>query len=653
MITYTKVKLKKHSVKSVLLTVTLSLIAFPVVGSAQSGSVQPTPSSLNEVVVTASRIETSQAQVANSITVVSQEDLKNNQYRNVLEALRTVPGVDIVQSGPAGGNASAFLRGANSEHTLVLLDGIELNNPASTNRSFNLANLTLDNIERIEILRGPQSTLYGSDALGGVINIITKRAESGTTAYLSSEAGSYNTFNQNAGASYGSEEIKVSVGIVRQDTGGISAANAKNGNQEQDGYENTSLTGNLLYAPVKELDLSLISRFSRAGTQLDNQGGTKGDDLNRRLANDEVFLASGLKTHLLDDRLSQAITLSYTRHDLSDDNDPDELNPLDLLRSGYQGDLFKIDANNLWKPTDWISVVIGAQTERERASSTFRSDGAFGPFEDNLSGTSARTNGIYTEARLNYGEFASFDAGIRVDDHSVFGSAATYRLAPALYLESGTKVRGTVGNGFKAPSLVQLYSSFGNRDLDAERSVGWDVGIDQEVCGDELLLSGTFFRNNFDNLITFNSSTFVLENIAESYSQGFEFSGKWNPHKTTSLTASYTYTDTEDQQTGASLLRRPQNKGALLAQYRPFEGVEVFARWSVFGGRFDNDFSGSSPGRVRLGAYSLFDLGGSYDITDHVQFFTRIENLFDKEYENVLGYGTYGAAAFGGLRIAL
>jgi vitamin B12 transporter len=222
MITYTKVKLKKHSVKSVLLTVTLSLIAFPVVGSAQSGSVQPTPSSLNEVVVTASRIETSQAQVANSITVVSQEDLKNNQYRNVLEALRTVPGVDIVQSGPAGGNASAFLRGANSEHTLVLLDGIELNNPASTNRSFNLANLTLDNIERIEILRGPQSTLYGSDALGGVINIITKRAESGTTAYLSSEAGSYNTFNQNAGASYGSEEIKVSVGIVRQDTGGIS-----------------------------------------------------------------------------------------------------------------------------------------------------------------------------------------------------------------------------------------------------------------------------------------------------------------------------------------------------------------------------------------------------------------------------------------------
>lgn len=646
--TQKKLTLKSNNIRKILSTLIISLTLFPASGSTQSES---TP--LDEVVVTASRIETSQARAAHSITVVSQEELKNNQYRNVLEALRSVPGVDIVQSGPTGGNASAFLRGANSEHTLVLLDGIELNNPATTNRAFNLANLTLDNVERIEILRGPQSTLYGSDALGGVINIITKKAEPGSAAYLSSEAGSYNTFNQSGGASYGSDTLKVSAGVVRQDTGGISAANTKDGNKEHDGYENTSLTGNVLYSPSNELDLSLISRYSRAGAQLDNQGGVRGDDPNRRLANNETFLATGAKTHFLDDALSQAITLSYSHHDLSDDNDPDELNPLDLLRSGYQGDLFKIDANNIWKATDWMSVVVGAQTERERASATYRSDGAFGPFEDNLNGTSARTNGIYTETRLNYGEVASIDAGLRVDDHSIFGSATTYRIAPALYFESGTKIRGTVGNGFKAPSLVQLYSSYGNRELDAEKSVGWDVGIDQEVCGDEILLSGTFFRNTFDNLITFNSSTFVLENIAESSSQGFEFSGKWNPLKSTSVTASYTYTDTEDKQTGAALLRRPQNKGSVFVQYRPLEGVELFARWSVYGGRFDNDFSGPSPSRVRLGGYSLFDLGGSYEISEKLQFFTRIENLFDKEYENVLGYGTYGAAAFGGLRVSL
>ena len=131
---------------------------------------------LKEVVVTASRIETATDKVAHAITVVSQEEIQKNQYRNVIEALRSVPGVDVVQSGPLGGNASAFLRGANSEHTLVLLDGIEMNNPATTNRAFNLANLTLDNVERIEVLRGPQSTLYGSDALGGVINIITKKS---------------------------------------------------------------------------------------------------------------------------------------------------------------------------------------------------------------------------------------------------------------------------------------------------------------------------------------------------------------------------------------------------------------------------------------------------------------------------------------------
>ena len=440
---------------------------------------------------------------------------------------------------------------------------------------------------------------------------------------------------------------------MRQDSAGISAANASNGNREHDGYENTSLTGNLIYSPAKEVDFSLVSRYSRAGTQLDNLGGVAGDDPNRRLRNEELFLASGVKTHLLDDALSQSFTLSYSNHDLADNNDPDDLNPADLLRSGYKGDLFKIDGNNLWKAADWLTVVIGAQTERERASANYRSDGAFGPFEDNLSGKEARTNGIYSEARFTFGESASLDAGLRIDDHSIFGSATTYRIAPAVYFESGTKLRGTVGNGFKAPSLVQLYSSYGNIDLDAERSIGWDVGVDQQICGDELSVSASFFRNNFDDLITFNSSTFALENIANSYTQGLEFSGKWAPTKDVSLTASYTYTDSEDEATGANLLRRPQNKGSVMASYQPLEGLEIFAKWSVFGGRFDNDFSGASPSTVKLGGYSLFDLGGSYEVSERLKLFARIENLFDKEYENVLGYGTYGAAAFGGVRVAL
>lgn len=173
------------------------------------------PSDVDQIIVSASRLETRESNVGSSVSVVTQEDLRQGRYQNVVQALRKVPGLDIVQSGGAGGNATAFIRGADSDQTLVLLDGIELNNPASPNRSFNLTNLTLENVDRIEIIRGPQSTIYGSDAMGGVINIISKKAKNGVHASASSEAGAYNTFNQVGSLSYGSEAIAFTSGRMR------------------------------------------------------------------------------------------------------------------------------------------------------------------------------------------------------------------------------------------------------------------------------------------------------------------------------------------------------------------------------------------------------------------------------------------------------
>jgi vitamin B12 transporter len=614
---------------------------------------QDKEASLDEVVVTASRIDTKKSQVASSVTVITNEELIKGQYRSVAEALRQVPGVDIVQSGPVGGNVAAFIRGANSEHTLVLLDGIELNNPATTNRAFNLANLTLENVERIEILRGPQSTLYGSDALGGVINIITKKAAEGANGYISSEAGSYESFTQVGGITYGTEDLDVSAGITRQDVGNISAASARTGNKEYDAYENTSLTGRVAYTPSELLDLSVSTRYAQSGADLDNSGGVGGDDPNRRLKNDEFFTIAQAKTHLLDDTLSQVLSISYSNHDLSDNNDPDAEHPIDLARSSYNGDLLKIDANNNWKVTDYFAFVLGGQTERERASSEFLSESAFGPFEDTLGGRSARTNAVYSEAQAFWNDDASVDLGLRVDDHSIFGRAMTYRIAPAVFVTSSTKLRGTVGNGFKAPSLVQLYSSFGNPNLEAEKSTGWDVGIDQEVCGKTLTVSGSFFRNSFDNLISFNSSTFVLENIARSHTQGVEFSGDWQIIESLTAKTTYTYTESEDEGTGESLLRRPRHKGSITLTYAPTEAFQTYVKWQGYGGRFDNDFSGATPSRVRLGGYGLVDIGASYTLTKSLSLFTRLENLFDKEYETVLGYGNFGAAAFGGVKFSL
>jgi vitamin B12 transporter len=632
-----------------LVTITVSLLPLFSPGTAGADEEK---TQMSEVVVTASRIATTDDQVASAVTIVTQEQIQKGQYRNVIEALRAVPGLDLVQSGPVGGNAAIFLRGANSEHTLVLLDGIELNNPASTSRSFNIANLTLENVDRIEIIRGPQSTLYGSDALGGVVNIITKRAEKGTKAYASTEAGSYASFTQTAGASFSDDAVSTSVGVTRQDVGGISAASAADGNVEHDGYENTSMTGNVSLDPIDELEIALTSRYSRAGAQLDNSGGVGGDDPNRRLRNEEFFVSGQGKTHLLADTLSQTLTLSYANHDLRDRNDPDA-SSVDLLRSAYRGDLFKIDGNTSWVASDWVTIVVGAQTENERASSSFRSDGAFGPFEDNLGGKSARTNGIYSEARLTWSDLAAIDAGLRIDDHSIFGSATTYKIAPALYVSETTKLRATFGNGFKAPSLVQLFSSFGNQDLNAEKSRGWDLGIDQKIWGNEASISATFFRNNFDNLISFNPATFALENIASSHSQGLEVAGKWSPSDALALSLSYTYTDTEDESSGTALLRRPYNKAAASVEYQVCENLNAFVRWQGFGSRFDNDFSGATPSRVRLAGYGLIDIGATYSISEEVEVFARAENIFDREYENVLGYGNFGAAGYGGVKVSL
>jgi vitamin B12 transporter len=569
-----------------------------------------------------------------------------------MNALRQLPGVDVVQSGGNGGNAAVFLRGGNSEHTLVLLDGIELNNPATANRSFNLANLTLENIERIEVIRGPQSTIYGSDAMGGVINLISKKAKEGVHANVSSEAGSYNSFTQLGNVSYGSDVFDVSTGVTRQDIGGISSADARYGNKEQDDYQNTSLSNRIRFAPSKTIEATNTLRYTRSHSNLDNCGGQGCDDPNRWIRNNEFFTRGDVSAKLLGDTLTPAAYISYTRHSLDDVNSPD-LASQELLDSAYNGDIVTVGSRMTWSPSDMFSTVVGGETQGERASSFYRSDGAFGPFEDTFYGREARTNSVYAESRLSYNKKAYLDAGVRHDNHSIFGGKTTFKVAPAVHLLDTTKLRGSVGTGFKAPSLVQLYSSYGNRDLQAETSTGWDVGLDQDIVKDTLTTSFTFFNTDYDELITFNPSTFILENIDNATTQGFEVGATYQMHQDLSVRLAYTYTDTENKTTGEGLLRRPRNKNSLTVAYAPITNMRAQLQWRVYSSRFDNDFNSYPPERVSLGGYGIVDLALSYKLGDSTELFGRVDNLFDKEYQDVLGFGTMGAAAYAGVRVEL
>ncbi|MFN4895484.1 MAG: TonB-dependent receptor plug domain-containing protein [Pseudomonadota bacterium] len=636
----------------------LSLICATHFNTASVWAEQPNPhgpeevSEVSQILVTGSSLDATLENTGSDVSVLTEQDLKDGQYRNAIGALRQLPGVDVVQSGGNGGNAAVFLRGGNSEHTLVLLDGIELNNPATANRSFNMANLTLENIERIEVIRGPQSTIYGSDAMGGVINLISKKAKEGVHTDVSSEAGSYNSFTQLGNVSYGSDMFDVSTGVTRQDIGGVSAADARYGNKEQDDYQNTSLSNRLRFMPSKGVEATNTLRYTRSHANLDNCGGAGCDDPNRWIRNNELFTRGDVSAKLLDEKLTPAAYLSYTRHSLSDLNSPDAVSR-ELLDSDYNGDIVTLGSRLTWAPKRAFSTVIGGETQGERASSSYSSDGTYGPFNDIFYGREARTNSAYLESRISYEKKAHLDVGARHDNHSIFGGKTTFKAAPAIYLHETTKLRGSVGTGFKAPSLVQLYSSYGNRDLQAETSTGWDVGIDQQIIKDSLSTSVTFFRTNFDELITFNSSTFVLENINKATTQGFEVGATHEMLDDLSLRAAYTYTDTENTVTGEGLLRRPRNKGSLTAVYSPTDRLRAQLQWRVYSSRFDSDFNASPPERISLGGYGIVDLAVSYQLLDSVELFGRVDNLFDKEYQDVLGFGTMGAAAYAGVRVEL
>lgn len=615
---------------------------------AQTG-LFPLPVSSRRVVVSATRTEIPIEQVASAVTVVDGQEIEARQLQTVNDVLRGVPGIDLVQNGPFGGASAVFIRGANSEHTLVLIDGVEANNPISPTRAFNFADLSAANIDRIEILRGPQSTLYGSDALGGVINIITKQGAKDPQAYASAEAGSYNTYSEQAGISGATDTVDYSLGLHQQNSHGISAIT---GGEEKDGYKNTAFSGRVGVAPSEHFRLNLISRYNQSDAELDNSAGD--DDVNRVLDNEQFFARLEGETNFLSGSLTQKFGVGFNNQEFRDDNDFDIAHPLDDLRSRYTGRLLKFDLQNNFTVAPGLTLVVGAETEQERGSSDFASNSAFGPFESNFQERTARTSGYFTQVQVALEDRFFTTAGIRIDDHSAFGSEVSWRIAPSYIIRStGTKFSSTYGTGFKAPSLFQLYSSFGNEDLDPERSKGFDAGVEQSFLDNSLAAGITYFWNDFDDLISFNPNTFISENIANARAEGIEASLSYQAAEDLLLRTSYTFTDTEDKDTGEALLRRPRSKASVKVDYQFSPRGNLNVTVNIVGRRDDNNFNAFPVERITMSGYAFANIAASYEIVENVQLFARVENLFDKEYEEVLGFGTRGAAAYAGIKVTL
>ena len=619
----------------------------PATNSVKIDSEGDTP-----IVVTATRVAMPVDQVGSSISVISAEEIEAKQAHSLLEILKSVPGIDVVRNGGPGGNTSIFLRGANSEHTLVLIDGVEVNNPISTSRAYNFADITLDNIEQIEVLRGPQSTIYGSDALGGVINIITKKGSGKPTGFVSFEAGSYETAIEKAGSSGAIGAADYAVAFSREDSSSISAASAADGNSEPDGFHNTSGSGRFGYkTEIARIDVS--GRLHNANADIDNSGGSGQDDPNRHLNTNQHSVRAAVSTSAIVPKLEHTASISFAETSHEDNNDPDPTHPLDRLRSEFTGALFKLDLMNTYQIDDNQRIVFGLETEKERGDSDYASDGEFGPFATTFAKKEARSNGYYAQAILGGSADFSSSFGIRLDDHDRFGSEVTWRIAPTYLIRStDTRFKASVGTGFKAPSLYQLYSEYGREDLDAEESLGFDIGVEQSVASKALTIGVTLFRNEFDKLISFDPNTFIFENIADANTQGVEVTANAPLTEELTLRSGYTFTETEDESSGEALLRRAKHRANLDVDYSFIPEAHAHVGVLYIGKRDDNDFTNFPATRVELSDHTVVYLAGSYELSESLSLFARIDNLFDKEYEEVLGYGTPGASAFGGIKLS-
>ncbi len=590
-----------------------------------------------ELVITPTRSQTPIDQIGSSVTVITADDIEREQKTSVADLLREVPGVDVAQSGGPGQATSVFMRGANSEHTLVLVDGVEVNDPSNPNGAYDFSHLTTDNIERIEVLRGNESVLYGSNAIGGVISIITKQGTGAPSGWASIEGGSYNTFKAESGVSGVQDGLGFSLDASRLSTSGIAAFDKTEGVPgHHDGYDDTNFSARLNGKINDWLSANTTMRYNDAHTVYDEDFGVLPDTFflsdNFTTAKELDWSGTGIVT-LLDGKWQQEFTANY--YDRRSDTDDQAFGPV-FAYSTRQGvswlNHFTLDDHNL--------LTFGAETKKETVDTNNDDDGRF----------SKHVDGYYLQDQIGFTKQFYTTVGARLDDDSAFGEKTTYRIAPTYTVEeTGTRFKASYGTGFKAPSLLQLYDTLsGNPNLKPETSEGYDAGFEQKLWSNKATFGSTFFHTNFTNLITFGPApTFQNININTARVMGVENFIQLSPLPSLSLKAQYTYTDAYDAGTGEELLRRAKNKASFDADYTFLErgraGVNVI--WN--GVRDDSDFYGN---RVVLPNSVVANLTSSWELTDHLKLFGRIDNLFDKQYENVFGFGTPGLSAYAGIK---
>ena len=630
----------------------LALGATGVKADNESGTIDNPKQIPDSITISANRNATPLSQIASTVTIISEKEIEASQAVMVSDLLRSVPGLDVVQTGGMGRQTSVFLRGANSNHTLVIIDGVEMNSPSSPTTSFDFAHLNIDNIERIEILRGSQSVLYGSEAIGGVINVFTKRGFGKLQAELKSEIGSYNTFSESAQISGNSNKIDYSIYLSRKDSDGFSAVCEDAGGIEKDGYENTEFSGRVGIQLDNNYEMTFIGRSIDATADIDQSFGIL-DDPNYVSQSKINSFAFGITSHSTNKCFNPKFDFNVQKQELASIDLVDTAHGVNSSTFNADGKKIKTSLLNQFLLHENSKLLFGVEFEVESFSSDYFSNGFFGPYGDTIAEVDAQTFGLFLleEAQLN--DNWSLTAGLRYDNHEDFGDVITYRFSSAFTLpNSKLKIKANIGSGFKAPSLFQLnHEYYGNPDLQPEESVGWEFGFENTTKNNQISFGALYFSNQFKELIGYDLA-FCSINIAKASSEGVELYGQLN-FNNSSARIDYTYSKTKDKTTDAPILRRPEHKVNLNFDQSITDALKTKLQILSVSKRNDTDFRPYPYEDVVLEAYKLINISASYNVMNNLTLTGRVHNLFDEDYEEVLTYNTAGRSLYGGIKVSL
>ena len=621
----------------------VALVTFLIASTCVAQETAPTPSpgeaEAEQVVVSATRFDIPLDQSPASVSVISSEDLEQKQIERVSDALREVPGLSVVQTGTAGQLTSVFIRGLRSEHTQVLLDGIPVNQ--GLQGAFNFADLTTEDIDRIEVVRGPQSTLYGPQALAGVIQIFTKQGTGTPGVLLAAEGGSYDTFREWTQSDGKIDGFDYSLGASRLDT-----ENARPNNN----YRNTALIADTGWSPNDQLRIGSLFTYSVSDT-----------------GNPNTIFDPRPIDHFLTERWLIGPHIDWKPTDWWDHkfiftydherqiNDPNEDGFVGPTRALFERT--QIDYQNDLRPTSWLTLTSGffysrlnAGQERPFVLQTF------GPQPTFVSDHTQEVAG-FVQTTLTPVENLILVAGGRFDHFNQFGGVWTYRFASSYKIDkTNTALHSSVATGFSPPSSQDKI--FGNNfGLKPERDLGWDIGIEQRLwsgSGRSVIVGLTYFHNDLSNVIGFNG-LFQTLNLGAAETQGLETELRVQPITDFLLTASYTYLDAEktsskdiSQLQGARLPRRPRNEAYISASYLWWKRLRTTVEAKFVNAREELNFGGPN---FDIEDYSFVNIAVEYEVNPHLSVFGRIDNLTNEHYSEVFGFPALGRAAYGGLKL--